>query len=157
MRTVVQRVRSARVEVDGAVAGAIDRGLLLYVGVARGDTQADAVATADKVAGLRIFPGPAAPDGRRRPMDRSVLDAGGACLVVSQFTLAGSVRKGRRPSFDGAMDPEPARPLYEAVARALAARGVPVATGIFGARMIVTSENDGPVTFVLDARDGRIQ
>jgi D-tyrosyl-tRNA(Tyr) deacylase len=147
MRAVVQRVSHARVLVDGAVVGAIEAGVLVYVGVAEGDTPAEAAWLASKVAELRIF----ASD--ERPIDRSLLDAGGAALVVSQFTLLADTRRGRRPSFAAAAAPERAEPLVEAVAEALRERGVEVATGRFGAMMQVESANDGPVTIVLDSAD----
>lgn len=149
MITVVQRVLRAEVKVDGESVGRIDRGLLLFVGVERGDTETDAEVTARKIAALRIFPG-------RHPMDVAVKDAGGACLVVSQFTLAGSVRKGNRPSFDGAEQPDRARLLYEQVATHLRDIGLPVQTGRFAADMLVDILNDGPVTFVLTVRDGAV-
>ena len=147
MRAVLQRVRSARVLADGEVVGAIGRGVLVYVGVAEGDTTDEAEWLADKIAGLRIF----ASD--ERPIDRSLLDAGGAALVVSQFTLLADTRRGRRPSFTGAAPPEVAEPLVDAVVEALRASGVEVATGRFGAMMQVESTNDGPVTIVLDSSD----
>ena len=147
MRAVVQRVRSARVLVDGEPVGAIGRGVLAYVGVAEGDTDAEAAWLADKIAGLRIFA------SEQRPIDRSLLDVQGAALVVSQFTLLADTRRGRRPSFTGAAPPEVAEPLVDAVAEALRARGVEVATGRFGAMMQVESTNDGPVTIVLDSAD----
>ena len=147
MRAVVQRVRSARVLVDGEPVGAIGRGVLAYVGVAEGDTEAEAAWLADKIAGLRIFA------SRERPIDRSLLDVQGAALVVSQFTLLADTRRGRRPSFTGAAAPEVAEPLVDAVAGALRERGVEVATGRFGAMMQVESTNDGPVTIVLDSAD----
>jgi D-tyrosyl-tRNA(Tyr) deacylase len=150
MITIVQRVSQAEVRVDGQVVGAIERGLLLFVGVERGDTEADAQATARKIAALRIFPG-------RHPMDVAVKDIGGACLVVSQFTLAGSLRKGNRPGFEAAEAPERARTLYELVASTIAAEGIPVATGQFAADMAVTLTNDGPVTFIVVVRDGQVQ
>lgn len=150
MLTVIQRVSRAAVRVDGEVVGAIERGALLLVAVERGDGEADAVATARKIASLRFFPG-------ATPMDRTLAEVGGACLVVSQFTLAGSLRKGRRPSFDGAEAPERARALYEAVAEALRAEGLPVATGRFAAHMEVELENDGPVTFILRSSGGQVQ
>ena len=149
MRTVVQRVRRAEVRVAGESVARIGPGLLLLVGVARGDVEADAVETARKVAALRIFPG-------RTPMDRTVAEIGGGVLVVSQFTLAGSVRKGNRPSFDGAEDPARAETLYLRVAAALEAAGLPVGTGRFGAEMVVELENDGPVTFVVDVKNGGV-
>lgn len=149
MRTVVQRVRRAEVRVGGEIVASVGEGLLLLVGVERGDGEADALETARKVAALRIFPG-------RTPMDRTVLEVGGGVVVVSQFTLAGSVRKGNRPSFDGAEDPARAEALYLRVASALAVAGLPVETGRFGADMAVALENDGPVTFVVDVRGGRV-
>jgi D-tyrosyl-tRNA(Tyr) deacylase len=149
VKTVVQRVASAHVDVDGEIVGRIDRGLLAYVGVERDDTEADALVTARKLAELRIFPG-------RTPMDHDVREAGGAVLVVSQFTLAGSLRKGRRPSFDGAMAPELARTLYERVCVELRNVGLVVATGRFAAHMHVVSDNDGPATFVVVTRSGSI-
>ncbi len=147
MRAVLQRVHSARVLVDAEVVGAIDRGTLVYVGVAEGDTSAEAEWLADRIAGLRIF---ASED---RPIDRSLLDVGGSALVVSQFTLLADTRRGRRPSFTAAAAPEVAEPLVDAVVDALRAQGVGVATGRFGAMMQVESTNDGPVTIVLDSAD----
>ena len=144
MRAVVQRVARAEVRVDGAVVGAVGQGLLVLLGVGPGDTPATAAWMADRLAGLRIF---ADADGR---MNLSVRDAGGGALVVSQFTLYGDATRGRRPSFVGAAPPELARPLYEAVADALAAAGVPTARGIFGAHMDVELVNDGPVTLLLE-------
>jgi D-aminoacyl-tRNA deacylase len=150
MITLVQRVSRADVQVDGEVVGEIGAGLLLFVGVERGDTEREADATARKVAALRIFPG-------KHPMDRSVKEVAGACLVVSQFTLAGSLRKGNRPGFEGAEQPERARALYERVSEKLAAEGLPVATGRFAADMKVGLVNDGPVTFVVLVRDGAVK
>ena len=147
MRAVLQRVRSARILVDGEVVGAIGRGVLVYVGVAEGDTTAEAEWLANKIAVLRIFA------SEERPIDRSLLDVGGAALVVSQFTLLADTRRGRRPSFTGAAPPEAAEPLVDAVVEALRASGVEVATGRFGAMMQVESTNDGPVTIVLDSAD----
>ena len=147
MRAVLQRVHSARVLVDGEVVGAIDRGVLVYVGVAEGDTSAEAEWLADRIAGLRIFP------SEERPIDRSLLDVGGSALVVSQFTLLADTRRGRRPSFTAAAPPEVAEPLVDAVVEALRAQGIEVATGRFGAMMHVESTNDGPVTIVLDSAD----
>ena len=147
MRAVVQRVRSARVLVGGEVVGAIGPGALVYVGVADGDGEAEAAWLVDKLARLRIFP------GDERPIDRSLLDVGGAALVVSQFTLIADTRRGRRPSFTAAAPPDAATPLVAAVADALRALGVEVATGRFGAMMQVESVNDGPVTIVLDSAD----
>jgi D-tyrosyl-tRNA(Tyr) deacylase len=148
--TVIQRVSRAAVRVDGEVVGAVERGAMLLVAVERGDVEADAVATAKKIASLRFFPG-------ATPMDRTLAEVGGGVLVVSQFTLAGSLRKGRRPSFDGAELPERARALYEAVAAALRAEGLEVATGRFAAHMEVDLVNDGPVTFLLRSVAGQVQ
>ena len=144
MRAVVQRVRSARVVVGEEVVGAVGRGLLVLLGVAPTDTAAEAQWLADKVVGLRIF---ADDDGK---MNRSVADVGGGVLVVSQFTLYGDCRKGRRPSFVGAAPPEIAEPLYEAFLDAVRALGVPTAAGRFGAMMQVELVNDGPVTLILE-------
>jgi D-tyrosyl-tRNA(Tyr) deacylase len=147
MIAVVQRVSRAQVRVEGAIVGEIGLGLMLLLGVERGDGQADAEVLARKLVALRIFPG-------RTPMDLSVRDVAGGCLVVSQFTLAGSTRKGNRPSFDRAEDPALAESLYEYFADQVRKEGVPVATGRFAAHMDVDLVNDGPVTFVLRARDG---
>jgi D-aminoacyl-tRNA deacylase len=147
VRAVVQRVTSARVLVDGRVVGEIGRGLLVLVGVAKDDTDADVAYTASKVRELRVFENA---DGK--PMDRSLADVGGALLVVSQFTLYGDVRRGRRPSFDAAAAPEPARALYEAFVRELRAAGLAVSTGEFQAMMQVELVNDGPVTILVDSR-----
>ena len=149
MRAVVQRVAHAKVDVDGRTVGAIDKGLLVYVGVAEADGSNDVEWLAEKVAGLRIFPDEAG------KMSRDVKDVTGKVLVISQFTLLGDVRKGRRPSFSGAMAPELAERLYQAFASAVRARGVPVETGTFRADMKVSSLNDGPVTLVIDTpREG---
>ncbi|MCS7315852.1 MAG: D-aminoacyl-tRNA deacylase [Bryobacterales bacterium] len=145
MRAVLQRVREARVEVDGTVTGAIGRGLLVLVGIAREDTQRDADYLAEKIAGLRIFP------DQEGKMNRSVQEVGGAVLVVSQFTLYGDTRKGRRPSFDRAAPPEQARALYEYFVQALRARGLAVETGVFQAMMQVHLVNDGPVTILCES------
>ena len=150
MRAVVQRAGHGRVTVDGETVGEIGPGLVVLVGVAEGDTEADAAALADKIAGLRIFPDDA---GR---MNRSIVDAAGAVLVISQFTLLADVRKGRRPSFTGAAAPEEARRLVDAVQERLAAAGLDVAGGRFGAFMQVDLRNDGPVTIVVDTADGRV-
>lgn len=144
MRAVLQRVTSASVRVDGREVAAIGPGVLVLLGVAEGDGEAQALRLAERVARLRFFR-----DDQGR-MNRSVLDAGGAALVVSQFTLAADTRSGRRPSFDGAARPEVAEPLYERFVDALRALGVPASTGVFGAGMRVALENDGPVTFVVD-------
>jgi D-tyrosyl-tRNA(Tyr) deacylase len=149
MRTIVQRVASAQVVVDGEVVGAIGRGLLAYVGVEDGDTLADAQTTARKLVELRLFPG-------RTPMDHDVREVGGGMLLISQFTLLASIRRGRRPSFDAAMAPEPARALYGAVCDAVLAAGVTVATGRFGAHMLVHSVGDGPITIAVNTRAGTL-
>jgi len=145
MKIVLQRVSHARVEVAGNTVGEIDRGILVFLGVRTGDTQKDAEYLADKVVNLRIFPDES---GR---MNRGVLDIGGAVLVVSQFTLYGDCRKGRRPSFDDAAEPTLARELYEHFNSCLRASNLVVQTGIFQAEMQVHLENDGPVTFILDS------
>lgn len=150
MRAVVQRVADATVTVDGETVGTIGRGLAVLVGVAPTDTVADAQALADKLAGLRIFRDDA------DKMNLSVSDVAGAVLVVSQFTLYGDTRRGRRPSFVGAAQPDLAEPLVEAVVAAIEASGVPTATGRFGANMSVALTNDGPVTLVLEVSGGRV-
>ncbi|HTI35025.1 MAG TPA: D-aminoacyl-tRNA deacylase [Miltoncostaea sp.] len=145
MRIVLQRVSWARVHVGGEEVGAIGPGLLALVGAARGDTVAEAERLAAKTVRLRLF------DGPERPFDVPLTDVpGGALLCVSQFTLLGDVRKGNRPSWSEAAPGEEAAPLVDAYAAAVAAHGVPVAHGRFGAHMDVTLENDGPVTLVLD-------
>ena len=145
MRAVVQRVSEAAVRVDGEVRGAIGAGALVLLGVARGDGAVEADRLAGRVARLRIFEND---EGR---FDRSLLDTGGAALVVSQFTLIADSDKGNRPSFAGAAPPAEAEPLYERFCAAMRGLGVPVETGVFGARMQVELVNDGPVTIVLDA------
>jgi D-tyrosyl-tRNA(Tyr) deacylase len=146
MRAVVQRVRRATVTVDGRVTGAIDAGLLVFVGVANEDGPSDVEYIAAKVRDLRVFPDD---EGR---MNRSVIEAGGAVLVVSQFTLNADCRKGRRPSFDGAAPPALAEPLYREVVARVQAGGLRVETGVFQAHMDVDLVNDGPVTILLDSR-----
>lgn len=145
MRAVVQRVAWAKVEVDGDVVGEIERGLLVYLGAGKGDGDAERAYILSKVLGLRIF------ENEAGKMDRSVVDIGGALLVVSQFTLYGDVRRGRRPSFDGAMPPEDAERAYEAFVSDARAQGIRVATGKFRADMKVSSLNDGPVTIWIDS------
>ncbi len=137
-------------DVDGVTVGDVGRGFLVLVGATHSDTEADAVAIADKIAGLRVFTDA---DGL---MNRALGDVGGACLVVSQFTLYGSTRKGRRPSFTDAARPELAEPLVAAVTERLRSNGIPVSTGVFGAMMSVSLVNDGPVTLILESVDGRI-
>jgi D-tyrosyl-tRNA(Tyr) deacylase len=144
MRAVVQRVSRASVRVDGRVAGEIGPGLLVLLGVARGDGEGDADALARKVARLRVFANEA---GR---FDRSLLDAGGSVLAVSQFTLLADTAKGNRPSFGEAAAPEEAERIYERFCATLRELGVPLETGVFGARMEVELVNDGPVTLVVD-------
>jgi D-tyrosyl-tRNA(Tyr) deacylase len=148
VRAVVQRVKDASVEVDGVVVGSIDIGLLVLVGAGPNDTEADAVAAANKISGLRIFSDSAG------KMNLGLSDVGGSMLVVSQFTLAGDVRKGRRPSFVNAARPEIAEPLVSAFCDAAAATGIRVEQGVFGADMKVSLVNDGPVTLIVDTRDG---
>jgi D-aminoacyl-tRNA deacylase len=145
MRAVVYRVAWARVLVEREVVGEIGPGLLVLVGVAHDDGPAEAAWLADKVAGLRVFE-----DAEGR-MNRSLAEAGGGALVVSQFTLYGDARRGRRPSFIGAARPEHAEPLVAAVAERLAAAGVKTATGRFRAEMTIESAGDGPVTILLDS------
>ncbi|MGH9383636.1 MAG: D-aminoacyl-tRNA deacylase, partial [Vicinamibacterales bacterium] len=140
MRAVVQRVSSAKVTIEDRVTGEIGRGLLAFIGVEQGDTSDDVRYIASKVAGLRIFAG----DGKG--MNRSIVEVGGAVLVVSQFTLSGDARNGRRPSFASAAPPELARALYEDVVRELSGSGLRVETGEFQATMQVSLVNDGPVT-----------
>ena len=147
MKTVVQRVARAEVRVDGDVVAKIDRGVLALVGVEKGDSEADVDTTVRKLAALRLFPG-------RTPMDLTLGEAGGACLVVSQFTLAASLAKGNRPSFEPAEEPARADLLYQRVASGLRALGLPVQTGRFGADMQVALVNDGPVTFLIFTRQG---
>jgi D-aminoacyl-tRNA deacylase len=146
MRAVVQRVKQASVTVEGRVVGAIDAGLVVLVGVAGGDTEADADYLAEKVAHLRVF----ADDAGQ--MNLSVKDVGGGVLVVSQFTLLGDCRRGRRPGYSDAAPPEPANRLYEHFAARVRAAGLTVATGVFRADMDVSLVNHGPVTLLLDSR-----
>ena len=147
MRACIQRVSSARVTVDGRVCGAIDKGLLVLLGVAQGDTEDDARRLADKIAALRIFED----EQGKMNLDLSKID--GRMLIVSQFTLLADCRKGRRPSFVGAAPPEEAERLYRVFSEAVAARGVGVATGQFQEHMLVELVNDGPVTILLDSTD----
>ncbi len=148
MRAVVQRVSRASVTVEGHVAGRIGPGLLVLLGVGQGDTDRDGDYLADKIAGLRVFPDAA------DVMNRSVAEAGGALLVVSQFTLYGDCRRGRRPSYSEAAPPEEANRLYEHVCGRLRAAGLEVAQGVFRAMMDVELVGDGPVTLLLDSRKG---
>ena len=146
MRAVVQRVSEARVRVGDRITGEIGRGLLVLVGVGRDDGPADVKYISGKIRDLRVFE---SEDGK--PMDRSIVDVGGSVLVVSQFTLYGDVRKGRRPSFDAAAPPAAARAVYEDLVRELRAASLPVATGEFQAMMHVELVNDGPVTILIDS------
>src|SRR3954466_4078208 len=147
MRAVVQRVTYAKVEVDGAVVGEIGPGLLVLLGVAKGDTATDADYLGVKVAQLRIF------EDDSGKMNRSLAEAGGAMLVVSQFTLYGDCRRGRRPSFTDAAPPELAERFYESFVAAVRQAGVQVATGRFREHMLVSLVNDGPVTLWIDTAD----
>lgn len=145
MRAVVQRVSEARVEVEGRRVGEIGPGLLILLAVSKTDTRRDAEYMADKVTGLRIFADEAG------KMNRSIKETGGSLLVISQFTLYGDVRRGRRPGFDQAADPEQARVLYEYFLQAVRGRGVEVQTGVFQALMSVHLVNQGPVTIIVDS------
>jgi D-tyrosyl-tRNA(Tyr) deacylase len=149
LKTVVQRVRRAEVRVDDQVVGTIERGLLLLVGVEKGDSEADADTSARKIAALRIFAG-------RTPMDLTLTDVQGSCLVISQFTLAASLAKGNRPSFEPAEAPARAEELYLRVVARLREAGLPVQTGRFGADMQVALVNDGPVTFLVNTQGGAL-
>jgi len=149
MKALLQRVARAEVRVGGVVHGAIGAGLLVLLGVEKGDRTQEADALAEKTAHLRIFPDEA---GR---MNRSLLEREGAALVVSQFTLAASTRRGRRPSYDGAAPPEVARELVDRYVEGLRALRVPVDTGVFGANMEVLLVNDGPVTILLESPEPR--
>lgn len=152
MRIVLQRAKNARVTVDGKVTGAIDHGLVLLVGFTDGDGEEDIRYLAEKVVHLRIF------EDEQGKMNRSLLDVGGGILSVSQFTLYGDCRKGRRPSFTAAAAPEIASELYDRFNEELRRRGVKVETGVFGAMMQVSFTNDGPVTLILESREnGRVR
>jgi len=145
MRAVVQRVSRAKVTVNGELTGEIGLGLLVLLGVGQDDTEADAIYLAEKIAGLRVF------EDDQGKMNRSVQDAGGSVLAVSQFTLYGDVRRGKRPSFDAAAPPEKARQLYESFVEQIRARGLRCETGRFQAMMQVELVNEGPVTILLDS------
>jgi D-tyrosyl-tRNA(Tyr) deacylase len=145
MRMVCQRVLEAEVKLKGKQVGKIDKGLLVYLSVGKEDTVNDVQFMADKLVNLRIFADEAG------KMNRSVLDVGGAILLVSNFTLHGDCRKGRRPGFDAAAEPALAQQLYEKVIELIAARGIAVEKGVFGEYMHISSINDGPVTFLLDS------
>jgi D-tyrosyl-tRNA(Tyr) deacylase len=149
MRAVFQRVTSASVEVDGKIVGRIQQGMMVLLGVAKGDDESDTRYLVDKIRSFRIF---ADEQGK---MNRSLMEVGGGVLLVSQFTLLGRTTNGRCPSFDGAAPPDLAKRLYEQVAADLRACGTQVETGVFAAHMQVALVNDGPVTFVVDSREGR--
>lgn len=146
MRAVIQRVARASVEVDGTIVGKIDAGLLVLLGVAKGDGEPDVRYLVETLRTMRIF------SDEQGKMNRSLMDVNGAILLVSQFTLLGDTAKGRRPSFDDAALPDQARALYEQVTAGLKAQGTPVQTGVFAAHMKVELVNDGPVTMLLDSR-----
>ena len=146
MIAVIQSVHRANVTIDGRTSGCIDAGLVILLGVASGDTKPDADFLVDKISGLRIF------SDDKGKMNISIKDMGGSALVVSQFTLCGDWRKGRRPSFTKAAKPDEGEELYEYFCKVLKAMGVPVETGEFGAMMDVSLINNGPVTFVLDSK-----
>ncbi len=146
MKAVIQRVTSAAVEVEGRVVGRVELGLLVLLGVAKGDGETDCRILADKLCTLRIFA------DERGKMNRSVVDVGGAVLLVSQFTLLGNTDNGRRPSFEAAAPPEEAERLYRQLGEFVRGQGIAVETGVFGAHMRVRLENDGPVTFALESR-----
>ena len=148
MRCVVQRVSRASVTVEGKITGQVEKGYMVLVGVEQGDAEQDVRYCADKVAGLRVF------EDENGKMNRSVKDVGGAVLAVSQFTLLGDARHGRRPSFSSAARPEEANALYEAFCQALRAENIRVETGVFQTDMQVELVNDGPVTILLDSRKG---
>jgi D-tyrosyl-tRNA(Tyr) deacylase len=148
MKAVIQRVTRASVEVEGRTVGAIDAGLLVLLGVAKGDGEADCRFMVEKLRGLRIF----ADDAGK--MNRSLTDVGGAILLVSEFTLLGNTKSGRRPGFDEAAPPDEAKRWYQHVMAALKTEGTTVETGVFATHMKVELVNDGPVTFLLDSRSG---
>lgn len=148
MKAVIQRVTGASVEVDGTIVARIQNGLVVLLGVAKGDDESDGSYLAEKIRTLRIF------SDEQGKMNRSLIEVDGAVLLVSQFTLLGRTTSGRRPSFDGAAPPDLARRLYEQVAADLRACGTTVETGVFAAHMTVALVNDGPVTFVLDSKEG---
>lgn len=146
----MQRVRRASVDVEGEEIGSIGEGLLLLIGIEPSDTEQEIVCAVEKVANLRVFP------DEEGQMNRSLVETGGSALVVSQFTLLANVRKGRRPSFVGAAPPELAEPMVDRFVEVLRSRGTHVETGVFGASMDVGLVNSGPVTVVLEVRDGRV-
>lgn len=145
MRVILQRSLEAKVEVDGAITGQINHGFVLLVGITHEDTEADAKYVADKVVNLRLF------EDEEGKMNHSILEKGGSILSVSQFTLYGDTKKGRRPSFSLAAKPDYAQPLYEMFNEELRSKGVQVETGVFGAMMNVSLVNDGPVTLIVES------
>ena len=147
MKAVIQRVTRASVHVEGKTVGQIESGLLVLLGVAKGDGESDGRFLVEKIRTLRIF------SDEQGKMNRSLVDIGGSVLLVSQFTLLGTTTSGRRPSFDSAAPPDEAKRLYEQVVAELRTQGTPVETGVFAASMQVALLNDGPVTFVLDSRE----
>lgn len=147
MKAVIQRVARASVEVEGRIVGKIDAGLLVFLGVAKGDSGVDGRYLEEKIRTLRVF------SDDQGKMNRSLVDVQGAVLLVSQFTLLGRTTNGRRPSFEEAAPPDEAKRLYEQVGHDLRGHGIRVETGVFAAHMKVDSSNDGPVTFVLDSRE----
>ncbi|MBI3356580.1 MAG: D-tyrosyl-tRNA(Tyr) deacylase [Nitrospirae bacterium] len=149
MKAILQRVTNASVEVDGTIVGKIEGGLLILLGVAKGDDESDGRYLVEKIRTLRIF------SDDQGKMNRSLMDVGGSVLLVSQFTLLGRTANGRRPSFDEAASPDEAKRLYEQVATDLRKQGTVVETGVFAAHMQVALLNDGPVTFLLDSRESR--
>lgn len=151
MRAIVQRVSTASVEVEGEIVGAIERGLLVFVGVERDDGEAEVAALASKLAGLRTF------EDEAGKMNLDLAAAGGAFLIVSQFTLAATLARGRRPSFNEAAPPQHAEPLIASLVAELRGRGFAVAEGRFRAEMKVELVNEGPVTFLIEVREGRVR
>lgn len=149
MKAVIQRVTSASVEVEGKIVGEIRSGLVVLLGVAKGDGESDGRYLVEKIRTLRIF------SDEYGKMNRSLVDVGGSVLLMSQFTLLGRTANGRRPSFDEAAPPDEAKRLYERIATDLRTQGTAVETGVFAAHMKVALLNDGPVTFMLDSREGR--
>ena len=149
MRAVIQRVKKAQVTVNGEVTGTIGEGLVVLLGVAKGDTEKYATYLADKIISLRVF------EDEEGKLNRSLLDVGGQILAVSQFTLLGDCRKGRRPSFGNAAVPEEAEPLYNVFVNAIKDADINVATGVFRTEMVVEIHNDGPVTLIIESRRER--
>jgi D-tyrosyl-tRNA(Tyr) deacylase len=146
MRAVVQRVSQASVTVDGTITGSIERGLLVFLGIGKKDTEKDIAFISEKIVNLRIF------EDSTNKMNLSAKDIGGSVLLISQFTLYGDCRKGRRPDFTAAGAPEMAKELYEETIATIKEKGVPVETGVFAAHMDIDSVNDGPVTLILDSK-----